>query len=114
MRYKMSRADRAKQFAPFAALKGYDDMIVATGTDRFTRILLCEEEAQMLSDKLLQLRRGMYVTIMFQTGNGIDELTGMISEVEPALRFVRIDRKMINMDDMIDITGEGIVEPKNF
>jgi hypothetical protein len=109
---KMSRADRAKQFAPFAALKGYDDLITEQGMERYERIILAEEDAQILSDKFSQIYRGMYVTIRYQGSTGIDEIFGRISEVEQALKFVRIDKKSIRMDDIVDIIGERIVEPK--
>lgn len=106
MRIKMSRADRAKQFAPFAALKGYETLIAEQGSEQFERIILAEEDAQMLSDKLSQLYRGMYVVIRFQGSTGIDEVSGRISEIEPALRFIRIDKRSISIDDIVEIHSD--------
>jgi hypothetical protein len=48
----MSLYDRAAQFAPFAALSGYDEMIVeeARLTDR--ELSLCEEETEALNRRM--------------------------------------------------------------
>ena len=75
MRYKMSRANRVKQFALFAALKGYDDMITEQGMERFKRIILAEEDAQVLSDKLSQFYQGLYVMVQYQGSTSVDKIS---------------------------------------
>ena len=54
-RSHMSLHDRAAQFAPFAALSGYDDEISETArlTDR--KLELSEEEEQILNDRIHML-----------------------------------------------------------
>ena len=71
---RMSLSNRAKIFSPFAALRGYEEEITAEGRDhlRVTKIELSEEDKGTLSDKLLQVRKGMTITVRFfeadQTG----------------------------------------------
>lgn len=105
----MSRAERAKQFAPFAALKGYDDLISEMNMDKFERMILSEEDARILSDRLSQLHRGMIISVQYYDACTISAEYGVVSEVESALRFIRINKKQIYMDDIIDINGEGLI-----
>ena len=55
-RMKMSLADRAAQFSPFAALSGYEAAVRETSrlTDRETD--LCEDEKELLNEKLLMIQ----------------------------------------------------------
>ena len=46
----MSNADRAAQFAPFAALTGYEEEIAETARLTTSRIELTESEQQMLNE----------------------------------------------------------------
>ena len=48
---QMSLYDRAAQFAPFAALPGYDDMIAEEARPVARRIELSEEEQEQLNQK---------------------------------------------------------------
>ena len=52
MRQPMSRADRAKQFMPFAALKGYDEALNRKARIPQARILLAEDAQTELDEKL--------------------------------------------------------------
>lgn len=64
---RMSKLNRAKIFSPFAALRGYEEEIAAEGQEhlKITKIELSEEDKGILSDKLLQVRKGMEVTMRF-------------------------------------------------
>ena len=51
-RPRMSALDRAAQFSPFAALTGYDDAIQETLRHTERKIVLDEEETELLNSKL--------------------------------------------------------------
>lgn len=51
----MSMSNRAAQFAPFAALTGYDDAICETARYTDTPIELSDEEAETLSQRLKKI-----------------------------------------------------------
>ena len=48
----MPRPDRAKQFMPFAALRGFDDVIDDRGVLRERRRILSEDERETLDESL--------------------------------------------------------------
>ncbi len=54
-RASMSRADRAAQFAPFAALTGFDGVIDETGRLTDGLVELTEEEMYLLNGQLQQI-----------------------------------------------------------
>lgn len=49
---KMERINRAAQFAPFAALTGYNEAIYETGREVKKKIELTEEEKEIISNKI--------------------------------------------------------------
>ncbi|MCD7954647.1 MAG: hypothetical protein LUG93_02590 [Lachnospiraceae bacterium] len=119
---KMSLQDRAKIFAPFAALRGHSDRLFEeTGRLlRTTRAALSEEESAILSGKLLQVRKGMKVTVLYFEPDSSDEetgyyisLTGTVSELDTIFHSIKINtgemtekgelQQSIRFDDLMDI-----------
>lgn len=64
---RMTLQNRAKIFSPFAALRGYDDQLAEEKqrSERVTKKILTEEEMADLSDKLMQVTKGMTITIQY-------------------------------------------------
>jgi hypothetical protein len=62
----MALSNRAKIFSPFAALRGFDDEISSEGASKLLvkKVELSDEEKDALSDKLLQVRKGMKVVLL--------------------------------------------------
>lgn len=82
---RMSKLNRAKIFSPFAALRGYEEEIAAEGKEhlKIAKIELSKEDKGKLSDKLLQVRKGMEVTVCyFEAGDS--QLTSLDISTEPA------------------------------
>ena len=126
---KMSPQDRAKIFAPFVALRGHSERLGEEDVKlmRSSRTELSEEEAEMLSGKLLQVKKGMTVTVVYflpdsENGNvGYDvTVTGVVSSIDPVYRILRIDTgktnekgsvdDVIKFDDLLDVSGNDIVD----
>lgn len=67
-RKSMSNYDRAAQFAPFAALSGYEEEIREQEKFVFERIMLSEDEINELNDVLNYLKRNDKVVIEYYDG----------------------------------------------
>ncbi|MCC8015172.1 MAG: YolD-like family protein [Eubacterium sp.] len=126
---KMSPRDRAKIFAPFAALRGHSERLGEEDVKlmRCRRTVLSEDEAAILSDKLLQVRKGMTVTVMYfqpeaengETGYNIT-VTGTVINIDVICRTLKINTGMTNekgavddvvkFDDLLDINGSEIID----
>ena len=64
-RPKMSRAERAKQFMPFAALKGYSEALRRKEKKIVPQIVLSEAQKEVLDWKLHQIRVKDIVTVIY-------------------------------------------------
>lgn len=108
---KNSGADRAKQFMPFAALKGYYDLVREKEKVVIPKKIKGDYEIDVLNFKLVQLKKGMMITVKHYVKDGYITTDGIITEVDNTFKRLRIVRTYINYDDIDDITGEDIVEP---
>ena len=87
------RAGRAAQFMPVAALTGYYE--------------LTEEKALELSKKLEGLKRGDLVRVTYYDTYGYRARTGILDEVLPAFKLLKLRDIAIDFDDIQDIELRG-------
>ncbi|MCD7785703.1 MAG: hypothetical protein LUH18_09080 [Oscillospiraceae bacterium] len=126
---KMSPQDRAKIFAPFAALRGHSERLGEEDVKlmRSKRTELSEDEAAMLSDKLLQVKKGMTVTVVYFLPDMEDgdigyytTVTGTVTNIDAVYRVLKIDAGIVSekgtvddaikFDDLLDVSGSEIVD----
>lgn len=119
---RMTLQNRAKIFSPFAALRGYDEQLAEEKkrSERVTKRLLTEEEMSGLSDKLMQVTKGMTVTVRyFKEDTAHPEIpavgsyvtrTGMVETLDPVFRTLQIGGEVISFEDLLELKGDGIVE----
>lgn len=104
-RARASRADRAQQFMPFAALKGYYDLIRERERTVEPRRELTEEDALDLSHKLAHLKRRTMASVVYYDGEGYVTARGLVSDIDEAARTLTIVRERIAFDDIWDISA---------
>lgn len=114
---QMSRQDRAAQFAPFAALSGYDSAIRETARLTDDRIELGEElllelntRLQMLSERI---QEAPIVSITYFTpdkqksGGAYLTASGVVRRINDFDRTILLDDgTRIKIDDIVSIQGE--------
>lgn len=109
-RAKMSREDRAKQFMPFAALKGYPDALRRKEKIVVPKAELSEERREELDRKLRQVKRTDIITVVYFCRGEYLKLTGMVARIDETARLIQVVNIKITFDDIYDITGDGILE----
>ncbi len=113
---QMPLRDRATQFAPFAALTGYDDSIAEAGRLTTERRELSEQEQAELNRRfnflLEQLKSKPVVDIVHfvpderKSGGGYQSVTGSIKTISLPERMITLNSgQVIHFDDILDITG---------
>lgn len=102
-RPKMSREDRAKQFMPFAALKGYPEALHQKEKIVVPRAEISEEYAETLDRKLRQIQKNDIVTVIYFCKNEYLKKTGMVSRIDETARVLKIVNTRILFDDIYDI-----------
>ena len=97
------RAPRAKLFMPFAALKGYYELILAQEAEREQRRELPEDDAAELSHKLQRLGEGRDVHICFYNGRCYETLSGTVEKIDRTLRYLIAGGRRVWFDDLLSL-----------
>mgnify|MGYP003104902245 FL=1 len=113
---RMPMRDRAAQFAPYAALTGYDAVIRETGRLTDARIEPDEEALTALNMKFRLLMDALgdapEITLLVfrpdarKAGGAYLTVTGRVRKVDEYERLMTLqDGTKIPMDDILDMTG---------
>ncbi len=103
MVYKMSKEDRAKQFMPFAALKGHTEALKRKEKIVVQKMELSEEYQEELDRKLHQINKNDMITVIYYHQNEYLKLTGMVARIDETARILKIVNTKINFDDLYEI-----------
>ena len=95
---------RAKQFMPFAALRGYYAMVLAKNRVVEPRRELIGDAAERLSRKLALVKKGMMITVRFYRTDAYDTITGLVAHIDPEYRYITIVKTKIPFDDISDMS----------
>ena len=104
----MKRQDRAKQFMPFAALKGYEEALKKKEKIVVTKSELSEEYKEALDYKINQVHKNDIVTVVYYFKGQYLKMTGMVSRIDFNARIIKIVNSRIRFEDLYDISGEKI------
>lgn len=106
----MDRLSRAAQFAPFAALTGYEDVIREAGRYTETRPRLSEDMKSLLNARLEEIMStGSLAKITYfvpdsrKAGGRCCSLTSRLRYDEYRHVLILADGSTVSMDDVIDI-----------
>ena len=116
-RQQMPISDRAAQFAPFAALTGYEENIKEATRLTDTRIEIDEERKLLLNDKLQIIINNIKVEpiITFtyfiydnkKSGGKYIDITNQVKKINITDGYITlIDKTKIPIEEIIDIQGE--------
>lgn len=105
-RPKMSREDRAKQFMPFAALKGYPEALQKKEKIVVPKVEVTEEYAEVLDRKLRNVKKNDIITVIYYSNQEYLKKTGMVSRIDETARVLKIVNTRIHFDDIYDIISE--------
>lgn len=102
-RPKMSMSNRAKQFAPFDALKGFQEALRKKEKMPVPKKELAEEKAEEINEKLKQLTTGNLITVVYYNDGEYIQLTGTVVKIEKNKRYLQMAEIIIPIDDISDI-----------
>lgn len=101
----VNRSDRARIFMPFDALKGYKEAISEKKKVIVDKKELSEDDAVSLSRKLLLVKIGMMIKVIYYCENEYIAIEGLVSKIKFEERVLMIVKTKINFDDIINIYG---------
>ena len=103
-------SDRARQFLPFDALKGFKEAIKERQKIKVEKPVLSEEMAIELSYKLNQVKKGMIVKIVHYDNEEYIETFGLVSEFSEVSNYLKIVKKKILFENILDFQSDEIIE----
>lgn len=113
---QMSKEARSAQFAPFAALSGYEDAIKETAKLTDNKIELSDEMINIINDKLLFIGKNIQdkplITITYfvpdkrKNGGEYISVTNSIKQIDLINNIIILtNKKKICINDIIGISG---------
>ena len=116
----MSRLNRAAQFAPFAALTGYDDLIRESERETDARTELDESSIEVLNRKLVWLLQQndppeasftFFVPDSMKAGGAYETATGKLLRYDQFARSITLDNgETLFIDDIRAIESDDFRE----
>lgn len=98
--------NRAKQFVPFAALKGYEEALRAKEKIVVEKIELSEEKKAELDYKLHQIKKNDIITVVYFYKDEYIKLEGMVSRLDTDARILKVVNTKIPFEDIYELSGE--------
>lgn len=102
----MDRENRAKQFMPFDALKGFREALAEKERIIVTKRELSEEKKEALDRKLRQVQKKDIVTVEFFQAGEYVQVTGMVSRLDETSKTLNVVDTTIAFEDISDLQGE--------
>lgn len=110
----MPLCDRAAQFAPFAALTGFDALIEESERYTDTRPELCDDDADMINKQLAELIRNIsclpsvevvyFREDKYKSGGSFITKAGQVRLIDTVNRqMIFCDKTVLSIDDLIHI-----------
>lgn len=103
----MSRADRAKQFMPFAALKGFEEALEKAGKPVCDRVLLGEDAQAELDAALRALQVGDRISLTWYRETEYVSRTGRVDRIDRNGRLLYLSGLPVSLDDILEIEPDS-------
>ncbi len=102
---KMPVAERAKQFMPFAAVRGLNEALAKKERELglIDKPELSEEKERELNDKLLLIKKGSIIAAEYYNDGERLKAEGRALEINETRRFLRIEDLKIPFETILDI-----------
>ena len=100
--------NRAKQFMPFAAVKGYEEALRAKEKIVVEKIELTDEKKAELDFKLQQINKNDIITVVHFYKDEYIKLEGMVSRLDLDAKVLKIVNTKIPFGDIYELSGQMI------
>ena len=100
---KITNVERAKQFMPFASLRGYGKIVAETERIKSPKITLSENDEFALNNSLIALKKGDLVLVKYYEVDCYIEEECVVSEINFAYQYVKLVKKVVKFSDLYSI-----------
>lgn len=103
---KMPIEERAKQFMPFAALRGLPDALAAKEKVFVPKIELSPEMEEELDRQMHLLKKGQMATVAYFEKGEYIKITGLVARIDETSRLLQIVNTKIRFEDILQVETE--------
>ncbi len=96
-----NKAERAKIFMPFAALKGFEEALREKEKVVVKKKDLNEEEILMLNQKMATLEKGQMIKIVYFNKDEYIEIQGLVARLDKVLGNITVVNTKIDFKDIL-------------
>ena len=100
---KMPIEERAKQFMPFAALRGLPDALAAKEKVLVPKIELSPEMAEELDRQMHLIAKGKMATVVYFNNGEYIKITGLVARIDETSRILQIVNTRIPFGDILQV-----------
>jgi hypothetical protein len=100
---EMSRLDRARQFLPFDALKGFQEALREKEKEYVERIDLDDEQKDLLSEQLARVEINSNIKLTYFFQRQYYTITGHVKNIDSIKKKIIIDDNKISFYDILKI-----------
>ena len=100
---KMPIEERAKQFMPFAALRGLPDALAAKEKVLVPRIELSPEMAEELDRRMHLITKGKMTTVVYFNNGEYIKIPGLAARIDEPSRILQIVNTKIRFEDILQV-----------
>lgn len=97
-------SDRARQFMPFSALKGFQELVREKDRVRVAKKELSEDDLQELSRKIQNLKKGMMAEVTYFCQGEYIKTQGVVTEIDFTFHRLTVVKTKINFDDISEVS----------
>ena len=101
----MTGVQRAKQFAPFSALKGMDEALLAMERVKVEKVVPASDEVERIDRIIRGLSVGDNVFVRAWDGDGYANFTGVFGGVDTVRCVIFVGGRAVDLDGVIAVRG---------
>lgn len=105
-RVRMDISNRAKQFAPFAALKGFEEALRLKERIVIPKVELTEEGIEEINRRLLNIEKNEIITVVYYSKNEYVQITGMVSKIDAYSKILQVVDTKIAFENIYKIEAD--------
>lgn len=99
----MPIAERAKQFMPFAALRGFGKVIAEEEKTAEEKPVLSEYETERLNAVVSSLKKGDMIRLKYYSDGFIKEIVGVMTGLDKTRRVITVVKTNVPFEDVLKV-----------
>ena len=102
-RDKMPLSERAKQFMPFASLRGYEQMVKESEEIISDKIEISEDRIEKLSKIISKVKKGDEVLIEYYSNGKYIKKQGIVANIDAVYKTITVIKERIEFENIYDL-----------